>query len=111
MHFEAHALLTKQFVDHKSKKMNHNNPCSYYVSHNSNSAGQAGIGWCTSSLFVNLANMNRAEIRRPYSALFWQDRERIGAELITSGKSVKYVRARNRSYLFLNDGVRTTWRK
>jgi hypothetical protein len=98
MHFEAHALLTKQFVDHKSKKMNHNNPCSYYVSHNSNSAGQAGIGWCTSSLFVNLANMNRAEIRRPYSALFWQDRERIGAELITSGKSVKYVRARNRSY-------------
>ena len=48
---------------------------------------------------------NRAEIRRPYSALFWQDRERMEKEHITSGKNAKYVRAhksfertRNRSY-------------
>ena len=42
--------------------------------------------------------INRAKIRRPYSALFWQYRERMEKEPITSGKNAKYVRARNRSY-------------
>ena len=48
---------------------------------------------------------NRVEIRRPYSALFWRDGERMEKEPITSGKNAKYVRAhksferaRKRSY-------------
>jgi len=35
-----------------------------------------GIGWCASSLFVNVVKRNRARIRRPYSALFGQDRRK-----------------------------------
>jgi len=52
------------------------------------------------SLFHRLhaGRINRARIRRFHSALFRQERKRINSELVTSGKSVKYVRARKRSY-------------
>jgi len=92
MHFEVHVLVTNQFVAHKPKMTNHNNPCGYFVSHNGNSAGQAGIGGCTFSLFANLAKRNRAEIRRLHSALFWQEQE-CNIRAHTS-----FERARNRSY-------------
>ena len=51
MHFEAHALPTKQFVAHKSKKMSRNDPCGYCVSHNSNLTGQAGVPQAYSSIW------------------------------------------------------------
>jgi len=54
---------------------------------------------------IKTIGWNRAEIRRPYSALFPQEREHNNSEPITSGKNAKYVRAhksferaRNRSY-------------
>jgi len=54
---------------------------------------------------IKTIGWNRAEIRRPYSALSVRYQELMEKEPITSGKNAKYVRAhksferaRNRSY-------------
>jgi len=105
MRFESHRFDTSQFVVHYSKYMRHNASCCYSMRHKGNSAGQAAFPAGQPEIIKNEA-VNRAKIRQPYSALFWQYRERMEKEFITSGKNAKYVRARksferarNRSYL------------
>jgi len=97
MRFETHRFNTNCFVSHGLKHMRHKVSCRYSVRHKDDSAKQA---------VLQVTMKNKAEIRRPYSALFGQNTEVYGKEThyerkkrqIRARSHKSFERARNRSY-------------